>query len=423
MAEEKHEAVIAPAPGRTDLITILYQNWRGETSVRRLFLSASGMHPFFGVSEWHPEPQWLFPALDAEGGKGWRNYALSEVRAWGQGAVDAALADTALQDTRAESIHRGKMLKWMRDKLIHVRDNLDDEGDRVAFGSTNDCDTLKDVILRLDDFNWSLIMKEGPTPDVIAELAKARREAAAAVTRAEVAENALALIAATPVGQKSITTSLGDLEYEGGHLVKVGGQRPDYMSGDRLIRLVKELAALVPAASAPEGQGAGLVGEEVARLRKALGFYADPRNWIDTPDWDGPDTSTPKAIPVSNEDDGSRPCDCGDVARAALTASTASPNEAPAGPIVGTKTLIVMQREDGKFYRVGCDSPSGWVSDVFDADDRGGLLMLRDAGWYGMVEGELVEVEVTARLTGRRQADLYANGKLLPAPPAAREGE
>jgi len=57
---------------------------------------------------------------------------------------------------------------------------------------------------------------------------------------------------------------------------------------------------------------------ENKRLRKALGFYADPKNWVDTPDWDGPDTSTPKAVPVVEEPFGSRSCDCGDTARAAL---------------------------------------------------------------------------------------------------------
>ncbi|RWF33749.1 hypothetical protein [Mesorhizobium sp.] len=54
---------------------------------------------------------------------------------------------------------------------------------------------------------------------------------------------------------------------------------------------------------------------------KALRFYADPNNWIDTPSWDGdPTCFTPKAIPVTKEEDGSHPCDCGDVARAALAA-------------------------------------------------------------------------------------------------------
>lgn len=55
------------------------------------------------------------------------------------------------------------------------------------------------------------------------------------------------------------------------------------------------------------------------RLEGALSFYANPDNWRDTPSWDGdPDCITPKAIPVDHAQDGS-PCDCGDIARAALT--------------------------------------------------------------------------------------------------------
>ncbi len=54
------------------------------------------------------------------------------------------------------------------------------------------------------------------------------------------------------------------------------------------------------------------------RLEVALSFYANPDNWRDTPSWDGdPDCITPKAIPVDHAQDGS-PCDCGDIARAAL---------------------------------------------------------------------------------------------------------
>jgi hypothetical protein len=53
-----------------------------------------------------------------------------------------------------------------------------------------------------------------------------------------------------------------------------------------------------------------------ARLREALEFYADERNWIDTPSWDGdPSCTTPKAIPMQSTEDSGRICDCGDTAR------------------------------------------------------------------------------------------------------------
>ena len=38
-----------------------------------------------------------------------------------------------------------------------------------------------------------------------------------------------------------IKSALGDLEFEGGHLVKINGQRPQYMDGDRLIDAVKTI--------------------------------------------------------------------------------------------------------------------------------------------------------------------------------------
>ncbi|MER9685887.1 hypothetical protein [Mesorhizobium sp. M0139] len=57
---------------------------------------------------------------------------------------------------------------------------------------------------------------------------------------------------------------------------------------------------------------------ELDAVRKALTFYADPANWVDTPSWDGdPECITPKAIPVTKED-GQQICDCGDIARKAV---------------------------------------------------------------------------------------------------------
>ncbi|MER8924310.1 hypothetical protein [Mesorhizobium sp. M0859] len=79
-------------------------------------------------------------------------------------------------------------------------------------------------------------------------------------------------------------------------------------------------SALVATPPAPPAPPSAVDGEVV----KALKFYADPANWIDTPSWDGdPTCITPKAIPVTKED--GRPCDCGDMARAALLTALAAP--------------------------------------------------------------------------------------------------
>ena len=111
--------------------------------------------------------------------------------------------DGELADAKAESVRRGKMLTWMRNKLIHVSDNLDDQGDQVAFGSTNDCDTLKDVIQRLDDFNWERIMGEETTPDVLGQLRNTRIENSRLKTK--IAELEAALSASTSQEGERIT--------------------------------------------------------------------------------------------------------------------------------------------------------------------------------------------------------------------------
>ncbi len=58
-------------------VRILYTNYRGETSLRRIV--PERIH--FGSTEWHPEPQWLLDAVDIEK-KATRSFALKDIRAW-----------------------------------------------------------------------------------------------------------------------------------------------------------------------------------------------------------------------------------------------------------------------------------------------------------------------------------------------------
>lgn len=74
-----------------ETVTILYENYRGETAVRRITPIA---REWFGSSDWHPEPQWLFTAFDMDK-EVFRDFARSGVKAWGQAAVDAALSAPA----------------------------------------------------------------------------------------------------------------------------------------------------------------------------------------------------------------------------------------------------------------------------------------------------------------------------------------
>lgn len=60
-----HDSGVEPLVAR-------YRNWRGEVRERRIV--PRGI--WFGVTHWHPEPQWLLAALDVESGET-RDFALS----------------------------------------------------------------------------------------------------------------------------------------------------------------------------------------------------------------------------------------------------------------------------------------------------------------------------------------------------------
>jgi hypothetical protein len=84
--------------GRPQPLTILYTNWRGETAVRRILIDAiaygnEALGLAYGWNEWHPEEQWLLSATDADKGER-RTFAMAGIKAWGQAAVDAALASS-----------------------------------------------------------------------------------------------------------------------------------------------------------------------------------------------------------------------------------------------------------------------------------------------------------------------------------------
>jgi hypothetical protein len=82
--------------------------------------------------------------------------------------------------------------------------------------------------------------------------------------------------------------------------------------------------------------------------------------------------------------------------------------------VIGTKKLIVLQREDGLFFKAGVDCSDMWVPNPMDASDRSWCLRKRDATFGDWIKGaKLVEVEISARLTGKTEEHLYRNGELL----------
>jgi predicted DNA-binding transcriptional regulator YafY len=58
-------------------VKILYTNYRGETSLRII----QPIKIWYGVTNWHTEPQWLLEAVDLEK-KANRSFAMKDIRSW-----------------------------------------------------------------------------------------------------------------------------------------------------------------------------------------------------------------------------------------------------------------------------------------------------------------------------------------------------
>lgn len=107
--------------------------------------------------------------------------------------LDAAIeraekAEAARDNWKAHAVSRGKRLSRTRDKFICIADELEDEGDRVFFGSSNHADEFKAEVAWLDAFKWAKIMGEPENWDLLGTLDRRTAERDAAIARAEKAE-------------------------------------------------------------------------------------------------------------------------------------------------------------------------------------------------------------------------------------------
>lgn len=66
----------------TQSVTIDYTNWRGERRTRTIWPHEIS----FGSNEYHPEPQWLLSAVDADTDS-MRTFALKDIHEWTQNAA------------------------------------------------------------------------------------------------------------------------------------------------------------------------------------------------------------------------------------------------------------------------------------------------------------------------------------------------
>ena len=63
------------------MVTILYTNYKGRTSLRRII----PMSLEYASSQWHKEEQWLMKAYDVDK-KAERDFAVKDIKAWYPGS-------------------------------------------------------------------------------------------------------------------------------------------------------------------------------------------------------------------------------------------------------------------------------------------------------------------------------------------------
>lgn len=89
------------------------------------------------------------------------------------------ISQTDLNVWKAKAISRGKLLERFRDTVLNMVDGVENEGDRVYLGSTNDFDQLREIGKEMDMWKWDRILKERPERDPYADCRELRAALAA----------------------------------------------------------------------------------------------------------------------------------------------------------------------------------------------------------------------------------------------------
>lgn len=114
----------------------------------------------------------------------------------------AAVFEPALTAARAEEIYSSQLMRKFRDTLSNVKDGMEDEGDRIYFGSTNDADQLREIVDEVEELEWDRILASSQKkPDMYAQLRKLNSEVQAlriVQKKMDAARSALVRIADLP---------------------------------------------------------------------------------------------------------------------------------------------------------------------------------------------------------------------------------
>lgn len=90
-------------------------------------------------------------------------------------STDAGEIARELAEAKANEVYASKLMLKFRDTLSNIKDGLEDEGDRIYFGSTNDADELREIIDAVEDLAWYKILASSQKkPDLYADLRELR---------------------------------------------------------------------------------------------------------------------------------------------------------------------------------------------------------------------------------------------------------
>jgi len=109
-------------------------------------------------------------------------------------AGDGELIARERDNARAEcSWLANSLLKYLSD-LQNIARDIEDEGDRYYFGSTNDADLLKEIVEKIENYGFNRITRASKWPDYIRQSAKAHARAESAEARATASESEAAAL-------------------------------------------------------------------------------------------------------------------------------------------------------------------------------------------------------------------------------------
>jgi len=66
-------------------------------------------------------------------------------------------AERALAEAKANEIYSSQLMRRFHETLSNIRAGMEDEGDRIYFGSTNDADALREIVDEVEELEWDRI--------------------------------------------------------------------------------------------------------------------------------------------------------------------------------------------------------------------------------------------------------------------------